>query len=195
MSAPFLNGTPQQGNQSSLTPATRYRQALAALDKYCRAAFSGRPFVRLSEEEKDKLLAGLENNSIKLDGGDGKAFFQQVLINTREGFFADPIYGGNRDMVGWKVIGFAGARYDYRDWIGKKALAALGLTSLAARSRVEIGLDVMPACSANPDPQNLTGSVRIREQGVTVSYMRSHSPLTPSAVAQCLQQKKVPLFL
>jgi gluconate 2-dehydrogenase gamma chain len=34
-----------------------------------------------------------------------------------EGFFADPIYGGNRDMAGWKLVGFPGARYDYRDWV------------------------------------------------------------------------------
>jgi gluconate 2-dehydrogenase gamma chain len=36
-----------------------------------------------------------------------------------EGFFADPLYGGNRDMVSWKMIGFPGARYDYRDHIDK----------------------------------------------------------------------------
>ena len=35
------------------------------------------------------------------------------------GFFADPIYGGNRDMCAWKMIGFPGARYDYRDWVGR----------------------------------------------------------------------------
>ena len=46
-------------------------------------------------------------------------FFSLLLNNTREGFFADPIYGGNRDMVGWKMIGYPGARYDYRDWIGR----------------------------------------------------------------------------
>ena len=44
-------------------------------------------------------------------------FFELLLKNTQEGFFADPIYGGNRDMVGWKMIGFPGARYDYRDWV------------------------------------------------------------------------------
>ena len=32
-----------------------------------------------------------------------------------EGYFADPIYGGNRDMAGWKLVGFPGVRYDYRD--------------------------------------------------------------------------------
>jgi gluconate 2-dehydrogenase gamma chain len=44
-------------------------------------------------------------------------FFALLLENTMEGFFADPIYGGNRDMAGWKLIGFPGARYDYRDWV------------------------------------------------------------------------------
>lgn len=119
MSAPFVNGTPQQGDQSQLTPATRYRQGLAALDKYCRAVFAGRPFIGLSDDEKDKILAGMENNSVKLDGADAKVFFHQLLTNAREGFFADPIYGGNRGMVGWKMIGFPGARYDYREWIGR----------------------------------------------------------------------------
>jgi gluconate 2-dehydrogenase gamma chain len=28
--------------------------------------------------------------------------------NTEEGFFADPMYGGNRDKVGWKLLGFPG---------------------------------------------------------------------------------------
>ena len=46
-----------------------------------------------------------------------KLFFATVLTNTMEGFFADPIYGGNRDMVSWKMLGFPGARYDYRDHV------------------------------------------------------------------------------
>src|SRR5690348_15539499 len=79
MSGPFVKGTPQQGDQSPLTPAMRYRQCLAALDKYCRAAFSGSAFVQLSSDEKDKILTGLEDNSIKLNGADAKAFFHQVL--------------------------------------------------------------------------------------------------------------------
>jgi len=35
-------------------------------------------------------------------------FFDLLLRNTEEGFFADPMYGGNRDKVGWKLIGFPG---------------------------------------------------------------------------------------
>jgi gluconate 2-dehydrogenase gamma chain len=117
MRAPFADGTPQQGNQSPLTPAARYRQGLAALDKHCRATYGGKPFAQLADNDKDKLLSALEKGEVKLEGANGHAFFELLLRNTQEGFFADPVYGGNRNMVAWKMIGFPGARYDYRDWV------------------------------------------------------------------------------
>ncbi len=40
-----------------------------------------------------------------------------LLQNTKEGYFGDPIYGGNKDMGAWKMIGFPGAHYDYREWV------------------------------------------------------------------------------
>ena len=63
------------------------------------------------------MLTGLEKGTIKPKGINGAGFFSLLLQNTREGFFADPVYGGNRDMAGWKMLGFPGARYDYRDWV------------------------------------------------------------------------------
>ena len=36
-----------------------------------------------------------------------------LVQNTVEGFLADPIYGGNRDFFGWKLIGFPSPRYNY----------------------------------------------------------------------------------
>lgn len=117
MRGPFADGTPQQGNQSSLTPAARYRQGLAALDKYCRATYAGKPFPQLADNEKDKVLSGMEKDEVRLEGVSGRAFFEQLLQNTQEGFFADPVYGGNRNMAAWKMIGYPGARYDYRDWV------------------------------------------------------------------------------
>ena len=68
MRGPFADGTPQQGNQSPLTPAARYREALAALDKYCRATYAGKSFAQLPDNEKDKLLSGLEKGQVQLDG-------------------------------------------------------------------------------------------------------------------------------
>lgn len=117
MRPPFQEGTPQQGLQSAKTPAEHYRAALAALDKHCRSTQSGKPLAALSDEQKDKIIAGLEDGSLQLENVHGPRFFDQLLQNTKEGFFADPIYGGNRDMAGWKMIGFPGARYDYRDWV------------------------------------------------------------------------------
>ena len=61
----------------------------------------------------------LESGELKLDGVDGQAFFAQIINDVQTGFFADPIYGGNRDMVGWKMIGYPGARYNYLDWVSR----------------------------------------------------------------------------
>jgi len=117
MRPPFAHGTPSQGPQSPVVPKERYRTSLAALRDYCTATFAGKSFVALGSAQQDQVLSGLEKDEIKLGDGSGKEFFETILQNTMEGFFADPIYGGNRDMAGWKLIGFPGARYDYRDWI------------------------------------------------------------------------------
>jgi gluconate 2-dehydrogenase gamma chain len=89
---------------------------LAAVDQYCRKQKGG-PFASLSDADKDGILGDLESGAAKLDGVNGQAFFELLLTNVREGFFADPLYGGNRDMCSWRMIGYPGARYDYRDWV------------------------------------------------------------------------------
>jgi gluconate 2-dehydrogenase gamma chain len=119
MRAPFAAGTPSQGFQSSIVPKERYRISLAALDEYCKATFAGKGLAALDATRLDQILHGLEAGDVKLKDGSGKEFFEGILANAMEGFFADPIYGGNRDMAGWKLIGFPGARYDYRDHVGK----------------------------------------------------------------------------
>ena len=118
LSPPFIKGTKQQGPQDPDGPAVQYRKALAALDRYCRKEKGG-PFASLSDADKDAIIGELESGAAKLEGADGQAFFELVLKNVREGFFADPIYGGNRDMCGWRMIGYPGARYDYREWVDR----------------------------------------------------------------------------
>ena len=119
MRPPFMKGTKQQGPQSQSVMAKTYRDGLAALDRYSQSSYSGKRFAELADKEKDEVLSGLENEKVKLDGVDGKGFFTQVITDVQAGFFADPIYGGNRDMVSWKMIGFPGARYNYLDWIDR----------------------------------------------------------------------------
>jgi gluconate 2-dehydrogenase gamma chain len=117
MSPPFLPAMPEQGLQAPSTPAQLYRRMLAALDAYCRSTYAAKTFAQLPDTEKDRLITGMENGSLQLQGTSATPFFEILLQDTRYGFFADPIYGGNRDMAAWKMIGFPGASYDYRDWV------------------------------------------------------------------------------
>src|ERR1700721_63238 len=105
----FANGTPSQGLQSPIVPKERYRISLAALEDYCKATFAGKGFVALTAVQQDQVLSGLENGEIKLKDDNGKVFFEVILANTIEGFFADPIYGGKRDRGGGKRMGFVRA--------------------------------------------------------------------------------------
>jgi gluconate 2-dehydrogenase gamma chain len=119
MLGPWRPGTETQGYQSRLTPAQMYRFAIKSISDFVRRNNNGKDFAQLSTEEQDKLLTSLEKDEIKLEGISATAFFHVLLQNTIEGFFSDPIYGGNRDMAAWKMIGFPGARYDYRDFVGR----------------------------------------------------------------------------
>ena len=103
---------------SEQLPRERYRVGLEQLGKYCQDTF-GKRFSELDSEQRDKVLTGMETGEIRFEGIESKVFFAQLLQNTMEGFFADPIYGGNRDMVSWKMLGFPGARYDYRPYIDR----------------------------------------------------------------------------
>lgn len=116
---PHAKGTKEQGPQSAPTHADLYRKGLAALDRHCRSAHAGKAFAELSAAEQDDVLRKVEAGDVKFEAVDAQGFFDALLKDVPEGFFSDPIHGGNRDMVGWKMIGFPGIRYDYRDWVNR----------------------------------------------------------------------------
>ncbi len=113
MAGPWKEGTDTQGYQLKLTPAQLYRRSIAAIDAYCAGRYGGKAFARLDAKTQDEVLHGLEKGDIDLDGPPAKDFFEMLVQNATEGFFADPIYGGNRDFAGWKLVGFPGPRYNY----------------------------------------------------------------------------------
>jgi gluconate 2-dehydrogenase gamma chain len=120
LGGPWKKGLPEQGYQMRFAPAQLYRAAIAAIDKHVAAQMSGRSFAQLSPADQDQVLKGLESGAIQLaDGVESKPFFAMLLQNTKEGYFSDPIYGGNRDMAAWKMIGFPGAHYDYSEWVSR----------------------------------------------------------------------------
>ncbi|MGN6389932.1 MAG: gluconate 2-dehydrogenase subunit 3 family protein [Burkholderiaceae bacterium] len=113
MEGPWREGTKQQGYQLKLTPAQLYRHGIKAVDDYCRANHGGKTFAQLGSADQDQLLEALSNGKVQSDDAPLKEFFTMLLQNTDEGFLADPIYGGNRNFAGWKLVGFPGPRYNY----------------------------------------------------------------------------------
>jgi gluconate 2-dehydrogenase gamma chain len=112
MQGPWKKGTKEQGYQLKMTPAQLYRTAIADVNAWC-GTHGGRPFAERDAAAQDKLLHGLESGDIELARAPARDFFTMLLQNTVEGFLADPMYGGNRDFIGWKLIGFPGPRYNY----------------------------------------------------------------------------------
>ncbi|MDB5955273.1 gluconate 2-dehydrogenase subunit 3 family protein [Ramlibacter sp.] len=103
------------GYQLRYSPRDFYRVAIAEINLACRQAHD-KDFADLPAAMQDVVLSALEKNAIPLASTRASEFFIQLLANTREGYFADPMYGGNRAMGGWKMIGFPGARADFKDW-------------------------------------------------------------------------------
>ncbi len=107
MQGPWKPGTPTQGYQSPLTPAEYYRAGIAAVNQACMQAH-GKEFDRLDVALQTSVLQGLERGTFAIEHVSAQEFFEILLASAMEGFFADPIYGGNRDKVSWKMIGFPG---------------------------------------------------------------------------------------
>jgi gluconate 2-dehydrogenase gamma chain len=105
---------------------TFYRRALRRLDDEC-LALHGKRFVELGMDDQDQVLAQLEEGG---RGSDGEpelrevswdeesllwTFFEVVREHVVQGTFCDPAYGGNRELVGWRLIGFPGAHWGYAE--------------------------------------------------------------------------------
>jgi gluconate 2-dehydrogenase gamma chain len=117
MQGPFLpDVAPEFGYQQRLTPRDIYRSGIKACDDACKTSH-GKAFAELDSDQQLSVLKQLESGAIEMPEMSATLFFSQLLKNTKEGYFADPIYGGNKKMAGWKMIGFPGARADFMDWI------------------------------------------------------------------------------
>ncbi|MBV8360801.1 MAG: gluconate 2-dehydrogenase subunit 3 family protein [Deltaproteobacteria bacterium] len=117
-SGPWYPGTPEQGYQLPFTPGELFHTALGAINK----SGDGVRFVKMTPNDQDAYLKRLEEGGKDLGGVPSNVFFAQFLELTLEGFFADPVYGGNRDMISWRMIGFPGAYASYYDLVDKHGI-------------------------------------------------------------------------
>jgi gluconate 2-dehydrogenase gamma chain len=116
-SGPWQQGTPSQGYQLPFTPAELFHTALRAIIRDLEKR--GAAFAGLAPDAQDDYLKSLETGASELDGVPAAVFFDMLLKMTVEGFFSDPVYGGNRNMVAWRMIGFPGAYADYYEAIDR----------------------------------------------------------------------------
>jgi gluconate 2-dehydrogenase gamma chain len=119
-SGPWASGTATQGYQLPFTPAELFHTSLRAIIRDLDA--SQTPFHAMSADNQDAYLKSLEAGAHDLDGVPSSVFFDALLQMTVEGFFSDPVYGGNRDMVAWRMIGFPGAYADYFEAVDRRGV-------------------------------------------------------------------------
>ncbi|HEV7665697.1 MAG TPA: gluconate 2-dehydrogenase subunit 3 family protein [Chloroflexota bacterium] len=138
---PYARGASTQGDQSGLHMRDRYRLGILGMETYAQQLYQ-LGFAQLTTDQQDRILHDMESGipttfdgaSIQsattgpaIGGTEGgmrqpapggtdigaTAFFNLLRSHAIAGFFADPVHGGNRDMVGWKLIGFPGAQMSY----------------------------------------------------------------------------------
>lgn len=109
---PFRKGKPEQGYQLALTPAEFFTAGIAAANAWSRKTY-GHDFDRLSPDKRAEALKAMQDGKADFADFSSRAFFARLLAMTMEGFFSDPVYGGNRNKAGWRMIGFPGLPATY----------------------------------------------------------------------------------
>lgn len=104
---PFFQGKPEYGYQLSLTPREFFAAGIQAANVWTTKTY-GKTFDRLSPTDREAALTAMEQGKAEFVGFDGKQFFEALLQSAMEGFFADPMYGGNRNKISWKMVGYPG---------------------------------------------------------------------------------------
>jgi len=118
MQGPFFPAAPEFGYQSQLTPKQQYRLGIKAIDALCQERLN-KPFAALTAAHQDDVLKQIEKGTLKSPDLPPAFFSGFLLRNVMEGYFGDPMYGGNKDMAAWKMIGYPGVRADYLEWVGE----------------------------------------------------------------------------
>jgi gluconate 2-dehydrogenase gamma chain len=117
-SGPWQPGSTSQGYQLPFTPAELFRAGISAINN----ELAQTSFAQLSAGQQDDYLKSLEGGGKDLNGVPSEVFFAHLWQSTIEGFFSDPVYGGNREMVSWRMIGFPGAYASYYDLVDQHGI-------------------------------------------------------------------------
>ena len=104
---PFLPAKPEHGYQLPLSPREYFAAGIKATNAWT-VKTRGKTLDRLSPADRAAVLTAMETSQAQFEGLEAKPFFEALLQSAMEGFFADPMYGGNRDKVSWRMLGYPG---------------------------------------------------------------------------------------
>ena len=118
MTGPFKVGTATQGYQGRQKNAEIFMMGLTALENYTRANYENASFNSLTVEQQDAILMDFENTSgedkVIITGITSNQFFNMLKNLTLEGLYSDPMYGGNKNMGGWKLKNYPGHQMSFK---------------------------------------------------------------------------------
>lgn len=105
------------GDYAPLRPL--YSQGLRAVNRHSRAKFD-KKYSELSAAQQDAVLSDFEAGAV--EGFKSAAeFFETVRYHVLEGVFCEPQYGGNKEMIGWRLVNFPGQQFGYPEpYINKR---------------------------------------------------------------------------
>ena len=119
MAGPYGPGSAEQGLQSALVPRETWRLGLADLQAHCLRNRGNRRFEALPYAERNAVLHEVRDGKLDFASIPARAWLSQVFNDTMDGYFCDPIHGGNAGMGSWKMIGFPGPFRIYTQEIEK----------------------------------------------------------------------------
>ena len=122
---PFYAPEPTQGGQTKLLRKDLFPAGLQALNNYSEKQFK-KKFTELEIAEQDAVLTDFsEGKTTVYAGVSSTEFFNLLRSLTIEGVYADPLYGGNKDMLGWKMRKYPGSRMNYMQEIQSEKYVVL----------------------------------------------------------------------
>ncbi|ARO15967.1 gluconate 2-dehydrogenase gamma chain (plasmid) [Ketogulonicigenium robustum] len=141
MQGPFpTDPSPLMGFQMPHRPQEYFRIGLDLTERAVQERYNT-GFADLTDDQKDEFLTAMDKGEVDFtpygeDYVTGKFFFSQVLAETRNGYLSDPMYGGNKGMGAWIMLGYPGARASFREWVGqhnvKYPLGPVSVTGMRA---------------------------------------------------------------
>lgn len=129
MQGPFYKGETVQGYQGRLKRREIFDIGLQEMDNHSLQTFKKR-FAELDESQQEEVLRAFETDEVKLTTISASGFFRTLRNATIEGVYADPLYGGNRNMDGWRMKSYPGSQMAYTQMIEKEEFVKMPPKSL-----------------------------------------------------------------